>query len=128
MFLLQALTEGRAYLTGFLGALLPAAVGYLVSWYVTGYLNSRSARRNLVGMRLLALTVTVVTFLYCDVYIAAVDAANHADSLRILKATAHACGAVSELCRSAVAPDVAAWAAASSRRLSARTLVSARCP
>jgi hypothetical protein len=83
-FLLAALTEGREYLTGFVGALLSAAAGFVVAWYVTGYLNSRNARRNLVGMRLLALVMTVVFFLYADDYIASVDAAHQADTLRLL--------------------------------------------
>jgi hypothetical protein len=93
-FLLAALTEGRAYLTGFVGGLLPAAVGFVVAWYVTGYLNSRNARRNLVGMRLLALVITVVFFLFADVYIASVDAAHQADTLQLLLPNVSFCLAV----------------------------------
>jgi hypothetical protein len=81
-FLLQVLTEGGAYLTGIVGAMAPAAVGYIVAWYVTRYLNSRNARRSLVGMRLLALVMTVVFFLFADVYIAAT--AHQADTLKLL--------------------------------------------
>jgi hypothetical protein len=90
-FLLQALTEGGAYLTGIVGAMAPALVGYVVAWYVTRYLNSRNARRNLVGMRLLALVMTVVFFLFADVYIAA---AHQSDSLRLLMPNVAFCLAV----------------------------------
>jgi hypothetical protein len=93
-FLLAALTEGRAYITGSIGALLPAAVGFIVAWYVTGYLNSRNARRNLVGMRLLALVITVVFFLFADVYIASVDAAHNTDGLQLLLPNVSFCLAV----------------------------------
>ena len=41
MFLLGALTQSGAYLTGFLGALMPALLGFIVAWYVTRYFNSR---------------------------------------------------------------------------------------
>jgi hypothetical protein len=59
----------------------PALVGYLCAWYLIRYLNSRNARRNLVGMRLLAMIMTIVFFLFADVYIAAV---HQADTLRTL--------------------------------------------
>jgi hypothetical protein len=85
-FLLQALTQGGALLTGILGALLPAAVGFIVTWYVTGYLNSRNARRNRVGMRLLALVMSLTVLLFGDVYIASVSvsAAHDPNTLRLL--------------------------------------------
>jgi hypothetical protein len=94
VFLLAALTEGRAYITGSVGALLPAGVGFIVAWYVTGYLNSRNARRNLVGMRLLALVMTVVFFLFADVYIASTTAAHDADTLQLLLPNVSFCLAV----------------------------------
>jgi hypothetical protein len=83
MFMLGALTQGGAYVTGFLGALMPAMLGFLLAWHVTRYFNSRDARRNLVGMRILALVMAVALVLYIDTYIAAVDAA-HADGLKML--------------------------------------------
>jgi hypothetical protein len=91
VFLLPVLTEGGAYLTGALGALAAALVGYLCAWYVTRYLNSRNARRNLVGMRLLAMIMTIVFFLFADVYIAAV---HQADTLRTLMPNLAFCLAV----------------------------------
>ena len=48
MLLLGALTQSGAYLTGFLGALMPAALGFLVSFFVVRFFNSRNARKNLV--------------------------------------------------------------------------------
>jgi hypothetical protein len=72
MFMLGALTQGGAYVTGF-----------LVAWYVTRYFNSRDARKNFVGMRILALVMSMALVLYIDTYIAAVDAA-HADGLKML--------------------------------------------
>jgi hypothetical protein len=93
-FLLQALTEGGAYLTGVVGALLPAAAGYIVAWYVVRYLNSRNARRNLVGMRLLALVMAVTLLVFADVYVAAADAAHQADSLRLLLPNVSFCLAI----------------------------------
>jgi hypothetical protein len=83
-FMLYAITEGGAIITGLVAALAPAAVGLIMAWYVTGYLNSRNARRNLVGMRLLAMIMTIVFFLYADVYFASAGVALHADSLRLL--------------------------------------------
>ena len=83
-FMLYAITEGGAIITGLVAALAPAAVGLVVAWHVTGYLNSRNARRNLVGMRLLAMIMTIVFFLYADVYFASAGVALHADSLRLL--------------------------------------------
>ena len=79
MFLLGALTQSGAYLTGFLGALMPALLGFIVAWYVTRFFNSRNARKNLIGMRILAMMMTIVLFLYADVYIATVDAAHQTD-------------------------------------------------
>ena len=78
MFLLGALTQSGAYMTGFLGALMPALLGFIVSWYVCRYFNSRDARKNLVGMRVLAMVMAMAFFLYTDTYVAAVDTA-HAD-------------------------------------------------
>jgi hypothetical protein len=77
-FLLQALTQSGAYLTGLAGALAPALVGFVVAWYVTGYFNSRNERKNLIGMRVLALVMAVVFFLFVDTYIAAYGAAHDA--------------------------------------------------
>jgi hypothetical protein len=77
---LQGLGERRAgaYLTGLAGALAPAAVGFLVAWYVTGYFNSRNERKNLIGMRVLALVMAVVFFLFVDTYVAAYGVAHDA--------------------------------------------------
>jgi hypothetical protein len=83
-FLLYAITEGGAIITGLVAALAPAAVGLVVAWHVTGYSNSRIARRNLIGMRLLAMIMTIVFFLYADVYFASAGVALYADSLRLL--------------------------------------------
>jgi hypothetical protein len=83
-FLLQALTQSGAYLTGLMGALFPAMLGFLTAYYVTRYFNSRDARRNIIGMRLLALVMTMVFFLYVDCYIATVDAAHNAEQFRLL--------------------------------------------
>jgi hypothetical protein len=91
MFLLQAITEGGALLTGAVGALAPALVGYLCSWYLIRYLNSRNARRNLVGMRLLAMIMTIVFFLFVDTYLAAI---HQADTLRTLMPNMSFCLAV----------------------------------
>jgi hypothetical protein len=77
-FLLEALTQSGAYLTGLAGALAPAAVGFLVAWYVTGYFNSRNERKNLIGMRVLALVMAVVFFLFVDTYVAAYGVAHDA--------------------------------------------------
>jgi hypothetical protein len=81
VFLLRALTEGGALLTGAIGAMAPALVGYLCAWYLIRYLNSRNARRNLVGMRLLAMIMTIVLFVFADTYVAAL---HQADTLRTL--------------------------------------------
>jgi hypothetical protein len=77
-FLLQALTQSGSYLTGLAGAMLPAAVGFLCAWYVTRYFNNRNERKNLIGMRVLAMLMTVVFFLFVDTYVAAFGAAHDA--------------------------------------------------
>jgi hypothetical protein len=82
-FLLQALTQSGSYLTGLMGALFPAMLGFIVAWYVTRYFNSRDARKNLIGMRLLAMVMTMVFFLYTDCYVATVDAA-HTEQFQLL--------------------------------------------
>ena len=89
-FLLQAITQSSAYLTGLAGALVSALVGFVVAWYVTGYFNSRNERKNLIGMRILALVMTMVFFLFIDAYVASYagspsnpDAA-HAEGIRLL--------------------------------------------
>ena len=82
MFLLGALTQSGAYLTGFLGALMPALLGFIVAWYVTRYFNSRNERKNLIGMRILAMVMAMVFFLYTDCYLATVDA--HAGDIKLL--------------------------------------------
>jgi hypothetical protein len=82
-FLLEALTQGRAYLTGVAGAIAPAFIGFVVAWYVTGYFNSRNERKNLIGMRILALVMTMVFFLFIDAYVASYGAAG-ADGIRLL--------------------------------------------
>ena len=83
-FLMQALLTSGALLTGVLGAVLPAAVGFVVAWYVTGYFSSRDARRALIGMRILALVMSVVVMLYADLFITAAKAGHNADDLRLL--------------------------------------------
>jgi hypothetical protein len=83
MFLLGALTQSGAYVTGFLGALMPAMLGFLVAWYVTRAFNSRDARKNLIGMRVLAMVMSMAFFLYVDCYAAAVDTA-HTDGFKML--------------------------------------------
>jgi hypothetical protein len=55
-------------LAGFLGVLLPSAAGLLVAWYVIGTLRSGHPEQNVVGMRILSITMTYVFFLYCDTY------------------------------------------------------------
>jgi hypothetical protein len=82
-FLLEALTQSGAYLTGLAGALAPAAVGFLVAWYVTGYFNSRNERKNLIGMRVLSMVMAVVFFLFVDAYVGAY-AATHDAGFRLL--------------------------------------------
>ena len=83
MFLLGALTQGGAYLTGFLGALMPALLGFVVAMYCCHYFNSRNARKNVIGMRLLSLMMMVAFFLYSDAYLLAVDA-SHAGDFKLL--------------------------------------------
>jgi hypothetical protein len=78
VFLLHAITMGGAYLTGLVGALAPAAVGFAVAWWVCGYFNSWTKRRNVIGMRVLALVMSMVFFLYTDTYVAAFSAAHPA--------------------------------------------------
>jgi hypothetical protein len=77
-FLLQAITQSGSYLTGLAGALLPAAVGFLVAWWVTRYFNNRNERKNLIGMRVLSMVMAVVFFLFMDTYVAAYGAAHGA--------------------------------------------------
>lgn len=69
---------------GFVGILLPSMVGVIVSWYVITFLNSRDRLKNIVGMRVLALMVTLVFFLYCDSYIASFSAAKQGDYTHLL--------------------------------------------
>ena len=78
-FLLYALTQSGSYLTGLIGALVPASVGFLCAWYVTRYFNSRDARKNIVGMRILALMMVLVFHLFIDTYLATFDVAHHDD-------------------------------------------------
>ena len=82
-FLLYSLTMSGALLTGFLGALLPGALGFIVSWHVCHFMNSRNRRRNLVGMRILAMTMAMVTMLYVDCFIAATDP-THGGDIKLL--------------------------------------------
>ena len=79
-FLLQAITQSGSYLTGLAGTLAPAAVGFVVAWYVTGYFNNRNERKNLIGMRVLSMSMVmaVVLFLFVDTYVAAYGAAHGA--------------------------------------------------
>ena len=77
-FLLQAITQSGSYLTGLAGALLPAAVGFLVAWWVTRYFNNRNERKNLIGMRVLSMVMAVVFFLFVDTYVATYGAAHDA--------------------------------------------------
>jgi hypothetical protein len=81
--LLASLAMGGAYTTRLFGAVFPAATGFLVSWFVCRFLSSRDARKNLVGMRLLALVVSVTLMLYLDLYTSAFDAAG-SDGFRML--------------------------------------------
>jgi hypothetical protein len=83
-FLLYALTQSGSYLTGLIGALVPAITGFLCAWYVTRYFNSRNERKNIVGMRVLALVMTIVFHLFIDTYIATFDAAHHGDDFKLL--------------------------------------------
>jgi hypothetical protein len=82
-FLLQALTQSGSYLTGLMGALFPAMLGFILAYYVTRFFNSRDARKNLIGMRLLAMVMTMALFLYTDCYVATIDAA-HTEQFRSL--------------------------------------------
>jgi hypothetical protein len=77
-FLLEALTQSGAYLTGLAGALAPALVGFVVAWYVTGYFNSRNERKNLIGMRVLTMVMVIVFFLFIDTYVATYSAPHDA--------------------------------------------------
>jgi hypothetical protein len=83
-FLLQALTQSGGYLTGLIGALVPASIGFLVAWYVTRFFNSRNERKNIVGMRILALVMTMVLFPFINTYVATFDVAHHGDEFRLL--------------------------------------------
>jgi hypothetical protein len=58
-------------------------LGFLSAWYVGRYLNSMDALKNVVGMRVLVLTMTFVFFLYCDSYVARF-ATERRDDLRFL--------------------------------------------
>jgi hypothetical protein len=82
-FLLYALTEATSYTAGIVGSLFPLIVGFIVAWYVTRYFNSRNERKNIVGMRILALVMTMVFFLFIDTYVATFDVAHH-DEFRLL--------------------------------------------
>ena len=79
-FLLQAITQSGSYLTGLAGALLPAAVGFLVAWWVTRYFNNRNGAQDLIGMRVLSMVMAVVFFLFvaADAYVATYRAAHDA--------------------------------------------------
>lgn len=65
-------------------ALLTAATGLLVAWYVVRFFNSRNERKRSVAMRILARVMTVVFFLYTDTYAAASDAAHHDEAFKLL--------------------------------------------
>lgn len=73
-FLLYALTQGGAYVTGIVGSLFPAATGFLVAWF---------ERKNIVAMRILALVMTMVFFLFMDTYVATFDVA-HGEDFKLL--------------------------------------------
>ena len=82
-FLLSALTEATSYIAAIVGSLFPMAAGFLVAWYVTRYFDSRNERKNIVGMRILALVMTMVFVLFVDTYVATFDVA-HRDDFKLL--------------------------------------------
>jgi hypothetical protein len=82
-FMLSALTQATTYTTGVIGALLPLGAGFLVAWYVCGYFSSRDQRKNVVGMRVLALIMVIVWFLFVDTYVATFDSL-HQDGFKLL--------------------------------------------
>jgi hypothetical protein len=79
--LLDAMMLSGRYVSGFVGSVIPAAVGLIVAWVVTSQFNNR--RKHLVGARLLALLLAVTFFLYTDCLATLTDAA-HTDGLRLL--------------------------------------------
>src|SRR5690349_2334374 len=80
----KALSTSLPISVGVLGIVLPAACGLAVSWYVVRYLNSKDAVRDIVGMRLLALTMTFVFFLYCDSYVASYSSQTRNEFIYLL--------------------------------------------
>jgi hypothetical protein len=79
--LLDAMMLSGRYISGFVGSVIPAAVGVVVAWIVTSQFNNR--RKHLVGARLLSLLLAVTFFLYTDCLATLTDAA-HTDGLRLL--------------------------------------------
>jgi hypothetical protein len=79
--LLDAMMLSGRYVSGFIGSVIPAAVGLLVAAIVTSQFNNR--RKHLVGARLLALLLAVTFLLYTDCLATLTDAA-HTDGLRLL--------------------------------------------
>jgi hypothetical protein len=66
----NALSTSFPWKVGIAGFIAPSCLGFLSAWYVGRYFNSADALKNVVGMRVLVLTMTFVFFLYCDSYIA----------------------------------------------------------
>jgi hypothetical protein len=79
----NALSTSFPWKVGVAGFLAPSCLGFLSAWYVGRYLNSMDALKNVVGMRVLVLTMTFVFFLYCDSYVASF-ATDRRDDLRFL--------------------------------------------
>lgn len=82
--LLHALTMSGALLTGVIGALLPGAIGFICAWYVCRYFSSRNRRRNVIGMRILAMMMATIVLLYGDTFVAALDPAHAGDIKLVL--------------------------------------------
>jgi len=79
----NALSTSFTWKVGVAGFLAPSCLGFLSAWYVGRYLNSMDELKNVVGMRVLVLTMTFVFFLYCDSYVASF-ATDRRDDLRFL--------------------------------------------
>jgi hypothetical protein len=82
--MLSVITQGGALMTGLFGAILPAAVGFLVAAYANRYFSNRDTRRNRVGMRILSLVLSLALFLYIEAYTVAFSVEHTAESLRLL--------------------------------------------
>jgi hypothetical protein len=65
----QGMSEAVPFRIGLIGFVIPSGAGLLVAWYVVSYLNSMHPERNVIGMRVLTMFMTLVFFLYCDSYV-----------------------------------------------------------